>query len=82
MKPTTTEIFPLVNEYYNKEGNSCGGNLHIVLDDGNCDNGSIQYCLDRCITNNDQDGINICNLLMQMSKTQRLKVYHNRRYNK
>ena len=34
-KPTILEVMPLVKAYYEKPENGAGGNLHIVLDDGN-----------------------------------------------
>ncbi len=33
-KPTITEVLSLIKEYYSIPGNSVGGSLHIVLDDG------------------------------------------------
>ncbi len=33
-KPTITEVLSLVKEYYLIPGNSVGGSLHIVLDEG------------------------------------------------
>jgi hypothetical protein len=35
-------------EYYNNFGNAAGGNLHIVLDDGNLEDDSIEFCKTRC----------------------------------
>ncbi len=77
-KPTVTEVLPLVKAFYEKEGNGCGGNLHIVLDDGNIEDDHILYCLGKCKIYFDSDGMVICTLLLKMSKTQRLKIYNNR----
>lgn len=74
MKPTVPEVMPLVREYYAKEGNICGGSLHIVLDDQNVDDSHIQFCLEYAIEHSDPDGEKLARLLMQMSKTQRLKM--------
>lgn len=43
--PTVAEVLPLVNAYYAKPGNSVGGNLHIVLDDCNVEDGHVEFCL-------------------------------------
>jgi hypothetical protein len=40
------ELLQDIAELYNL--NSVGGALHIVLDDGNLDDESIQFCLDTC----------------------------------
>ena len=74
MKPTVPEVLPLAITYYAKPGNGAGGNLHIVLDDDNIDDEHIQFCLDLCTSESDKDGIELCNKLLRMSKTQRRKV--------
>ena len=76
MKPTTDQVLPLVRAYYAKNGNSCGGNMHIVLDDGNTDLDSILFCRNQAQQSGDADGERIANLLIQMSLTQRNKIYH------
>ena len=40
------DLFADIADIY--ERNCVGGPLHIVLDDGNTDDESIQYCLDSC----------------------------------
>lgn len=74
-KPTIPEVLPIVKEYYAQPGNGAGGNLHIVLDDGNINDSSVEYCMNICKENNDKKGIELCNKLMRMSKTQRRKIY-------
>jgi len=73
-KPTVPEVLPLVKAYYSKPGNGAGGNLHIVLDDGNVTDGDIQFCSDQAQAYADEDGMHLCRLLLQMSKTQRKKL--------
>ncbi len=74
-KITVPQVLSLVKAFYQKEGNGCGGNLHIVLDDGNIEDEHILFCLRQCEAKSDTDGIILCNLLQRMSKTQRLKIY-------
>lgn len=74
-KPTVDKVLPLVWAYYAKSGNGGGGNLHIVLDDGNLSNDDIQWCRAYAVGRNDADGIALADLLLQMSATQRSKVY-------
>jgi len=74
MKPTIPEVTPLVKDYYRKEGNGVGGSLHIVLEDANVNDSDVLFCLQWAKDNNDTDGVRLAELLLQMSKTQRLKI--------
>jgi len=75
-KPTVSDLLPVVRTYYAKDGNNCGGHLHIVLEDGNCRDSDVQFCLDECVEHRDIDGVCLCVQLMQLSKTQRMKLSH------
>lgn len=74
-KPTIPDVLPLVQAYYAKPGNFAGGGLHVVLDDGNVGDGSVQFCIDHARENGDEDGVVLGELLLRMSKTQRSKLY-------
>jgi hypothetical protein len=76
-KITAPEIIKKSIHYYSLDGNSSGGNLHIVLDDGNIENSSIEFCMKKCIENNDLLGLELCQMLLSASKTQRKKIYNN-----
>ena len=73
-KPTVPEVLPLVEAYYSIPGHSCGGSLHIVLDDDNCDDSHVEFCLDYARKNFDLEGMALAYLLHHMSKTQRHKL--------
>lgn len=73
-KPTVPDVLPLVRAYYAKPENGVGGNLHIVLDDGNVEDSHVRFCLDRAHEAGDADGIALAGLLLRMSRTQRLKL--------
>ena len=73
-KPTLPEVLPMMWAYVAKPGNGVGGNLHIVLDEGNVCDGHILYCLDRCREKGDTDGVALAETLLRMSKTQRSKL--------
>lgn len=73
-KPTVPEVLPIVKAYYAKPGNGVGGSLHIVLDDGNIDTKSVEFCKEYARQNNDSDGIALAELLLKMSYTQRKKL--------
>lgn len=75
-KLTVPDVLPSAHAYVSKEGNSAGGELHIVLCDHNVDTDSVNYCLGRSIEVGDKDGESLCNQLLRMTKTQRLKVAH------
>lgn len=74
-RPKVPEVLPLVRAYYQKPGNGVGGNLHIVLDDGNVEDSHVLFCLECAEQEGDADGIQLCQMLLQMTKTQRRKLY-------
>ena len=75
-RPTVLDVIPMVRAYYAKPGNIVGGSLHIVLDDMNVDDSHVEWCLAYAIRKNDTDGVALAKVLLQMSKTQRLKIAH------
>ena len=74
-KPTVPEVLPLINEYYEKDGNCAGGTLHVVLDDGNIETIFVKHAVEYARENNDEDGEKLGELLLKMSYTQRYKLY-------
>ncbi len=74
MKPSIPEVIDLFRAYYIKTGSDGWGCLHIVLEEGNVSNHDIEYCLKYAKDNGDIDGENLANILLKMSKTQRLKI--------
>ena len=56
--------------YYEIPGNNVGGKLHIVLDDYNYDDSSIEYCYKLCDA--DEKGREICELLSSIPFERRL----------
>ena len=73
MKPTIPDVLPLIKAYRDA-GHHVGGNLHVVLDEGNIRDSDILFCRDEAIAHQDHEGVKIANLLLQMSKTQRSKI--------
>lgn len=73
-RPTVPEVWPLVRAYYAIDGNSVGGNLHIVLEDGNIKDDDVQWCLDNARERGDASGVELAELLLKMTKTQRTKL--------
>jgi len=68
-------IIELARKYYEKCGNSSGGSLHIVLDDGNVSDHNVRYCREYAIKNGDADGVVLADALLYLSIEQRRKVY-------
>jgi hypothetical protein len=58
-------------EYYQRDGNGAGGNLHIVLDDGNVERSHVEFCLERATAEGDEAGVVLARLLLAASRTQR-----------
>jgi len=73
-RPTVPEVLHLACAYYATPGNSTGGNLHVVLEDENLDDGHVQRCLERAEQEADSDGIKLANALLAMTKTQRRRL--------
>lgn len=65
----------LIAEYYKKEGNGCGGNCHLVLDDGNLEDSDIQFCIGYCAKADDTDGLAIMREMLSLNPEERQKVY-------
>ena len=73
-KPTVTEVLPLVRAYQAKDGNGVGGSLHIVLDDGNTEDGDVEWCMNYAKEIGDADGVKLAEAILRMSKTQRERL--------
>ncbi len=70
MKPTlTVEIKKKFSDYH--RDNLSWGVFHIVLADGNVTDDSVRFCKKYCTTPLEKE---LYNLLIEMSKTQRLKI--------
>jgi hypothetical protein len=76
MKPTVPEVMPLVRKLY--ERNAVGCCLHILLDDGNVEDGHARFCLLQALQQKHWDCIELATAVMQMSKTQRKKLSRRR----
>lgn len=70
-RPSVPEIAEKIREYYTRPGNSVGGSLHVVLDDGNLQPSHIEYCLKYAVESGDSEGAELARALLQMTPTQR-----------
>jgi hypothetical protein len=68
------DVLPMVLAYVALPNNRVGGNLHIVLDDQNIKDYHIQFCIDMAIEKGDTAGVELGRAILQLSKTQRLKL--------
>jgi len=73
-KPTIPDIMPLLEAFAEAPGNSMGGCLHIVLEDGNTENEHVQWCVDHAIEKGDELGAAVAKVMLAMSRTQRRKL--------
>lgn len=69
---TILEVMPLVLALYKARNSACC--LHIVLENNNIDNSHIEFCLDTAFKAQHLDCSLLAKILMQMTKTQRLKI--------
>lgn len=70
---TVEDVLSLAKGYYLE--NATGGNLHVVLDDGNLEFSHIEFCRGEALKNDDPTGIKICNMLFRLNEAQRQEVY-------
>lgn len=65
----------LINLYVETFDNTVGGNLHIVISDGNLEDEHIQYCLTNATEQKDHVGVAIAQVLLEMTPAERREVY-------
>jgi hypothetical protein len=58
-----------------KKQDECGGDLHVILEDGNVDNESIEICRKWCVESNDIFGVLICDTLLLLGERRRWNLY-------
>jgi hypothetical protein len=73
VKPTVPEVLPLVNALYQEHAAGCC--LHIVLDDANVEDHSVQFCLEQAKKEGHPRCIELAEKLLLMSRTQRHRLY-------
>ncbi|MEW5856427.1 MAG: hypothetical protein AB1861_03475 [Cyanobacteriota bacterium] len=59
------KVLPLAQEYY--KIHRAGGNLHVVLDDGNCTQEDVELCLRQASRENDELGVRLAQALLNLS---------------
>lgn len=77
-KPTMADVSEMVLDYLSHPDNGVGGNLHIVLDDGNTDDGSISFCYGYASAKGDEAGVRLACAMLQLSEAERDALYENR----
>jgi hypothetical protein len=74
--PTVDEVIRAAKAYYcERPENACGGSLHVVLDDGNTDHASVEFCRRSAIDHADNSGALLANLLGYLTEGQRQEVF-------
>jgi len=73
--PSVKAVCRLVRDFYALPENGAGGNLHIVLDDGNVGFGSVEFCRREAAEAGDEVGTVLAELLLLMKESARHKVY-------
>lgn len=73
-RPTVPEVLPMVREIYAMPGGGAGHCLHVVLDDNNVGDDSVRYALEEAVRAQCSRCVQVATLLLQMTKTQRLKL--------
>lgn len=73
-RPKVPDVLPLVRALYLRPGGSVGCCLHIVLDDRNLDNSSVDFCVQQAREHSHADCESLALMLRQMTITQRRRV--------
>lgn len=71
-RPTVPDVLPLVRAVYDRHCAGCC--LHILTDDGNCEQDDADYCLQRARETDHADCIAAAELIVQMTFTQRKRL--------
>lgn len=74
VKPTVSDVLPLVLKLYQTYDGGAGCCLHIVLDDGNVNDSSVDFCIKCAQDEGHPECEALARLLRQMSRTQRKKL--------
>lgn len=69
------ELIQPARDYYALPGNTVGGSLHIVLDDGNLDDAHVDFCMEQALRCGDGAGYALATRIRMASRTQRKKLY-------
>jgi hypothetical protein len=73
-KPTEEFLKLMVTAFYELPGNTCGGCLHIVLDDGNLEDHHVQWCKEYATKENDTDAMFMADVLLLYTEEEREKI--------
>lgn len=68
------EVLALAKAYYDVDGNEAGGCLHVVLDDENCEDEYVDYCIKFAAEHGDAEGEKLGRILRTLSLEQREEV--------
>lgn len=74
------KVLDLCVLWYSFSDNSCGGHLHVVTDDDNIDDGSIEFCRNELRKNKDpriELGNSVLDGLLKLDEQQRMWVTYN-----
>ena len=70
--PNVREYVPRFTAYLRE--NCVWGSLHVVLEDGNVGDSSVDYCIESAVAKGDTEGEALARILRDMSRTQRSKL--------
>lgn len=73
-RPNIPGVLERFADYFSQPGNGAWGSLHSVLDDANVSDKNVASCFERAMELNDHEGAELAKVLLQMSRTQRIKL--------
>lgn len=74
-RPSVPEVGPLVRALYRLDQHGAGGHLHLILDEPNCEDGAVDYCLKYAKEERCTPCYHLALIMRQMTRTQRSKLW-------
>jgi len=79
-EPSTVDLIVAeCRDYYAIPGNEAGGNLHLMLDDGNMEDENLMFCLKQCAEAQDSVGVMLVAVIATLDEDERADLYHHYR---
>jgi hypothetical protein len=77
-KHTVPQVAKMGRAYYAKPGKAAGGSLHLVLEEPNYSAADVTWCLEHARAQGDAAGVELAQVLMECSKSQRRRIARSR----
>lgn len=73
-QPLSKKNFDRFKAYQRQHGGNGTGCFHMVLENKNIKDGHIKFCRELAVKRSDQEALELADILLSLSKSQRLKL--------